>query len=63
MPDKRETEEARNEQARRADVERELAEHAPEPAERNAHERRADKATYLREKLEEQARAPDKPDE
>ena len=34
-----------------------------QPDERQAHERRADKADYLREKLEEQSDAPDAPDE
>ncbi|HWE32661.1 MAG TPA: hypothetical protein VG410_04200 [Solirubrobacteraceae bacterium] len=59
MPDKREAERLRDEQARREETERELAEEAPEPAERAQHERRSEKADYLREKLEEQADSPD----
>ena len=59
MPEKRETERLRDEQARREETERELAEEAPGPAEQAAHERRSEKADYLREKLEEQADSPD----
>ena len=59
MPDDKETERLREEQRRRARREEDLAETADEPDERLAHERRADKAEYLREKLEEQADAPD----
>lgn len=59
MPDEKETERLREEQRRRARREEELAKAADEPDEREAHERRADKADYLREKLEEQAEAPD----
>jgi hypothetical protein len=54
-----ETERLREEQRRRAHREGELAESTDLPDERHAHERRADKAEYLREKLEEQADAPD----
>ncbi len=59
MPDKRENERLREQQERRSEDEHELAERSPEPDERHEHERRADKAEYLREKLEEQADAPD----
>ncbi|HET7051962.1 MAG TPA: hypothetical protein VFI54_27070 [Solirubrobacteraceae bacterium] len=59
MPDEEETERLREEQRRRARREAELAESTGPPDERQAHERRADKADYLREKLEEQADAPD----
>ncbi len=45
----------REEQARRAEREAELAEETPAEGERRTHERRADKADYLREKLQEQA--------
>jgi hypothetical protein len=60
MPDESENEELRRREAQRA---REEARLADQPAttddERRAHERRSDKAEYLREKLEEQAEAPD----
>jgi hypothetical protein len=59
MPDKRETERLREQQERRSGDERRLAERSEEPEERHQHERRADQAEYLREKLEEQADAPD----
>jgi hypothetical protein len=59
VPDDKETERLREEQRRRARREEELAETADEPDARHAHERRAEKADYLREKLEEQADAPD----
>ena len=59
MPDEKETERLREEQRRRARREDELAQTADQPDERQAHERRADKADYLREKLEEQSDAPD----
>ena len=49
------TEELRAVQADRAADERERAEEAQEPAEERAHERRAEKADYLRAKLDEQA--------
>ena len=51
------TEELRAVQADREEAERERAEEAAEPAEARAAERRADKAAYLREKLDEQAEA------
>jgi hypothetical protein len=49
------TEEMRIVQAGRADDERRRADEAEEPEAVRAHERRADKAAYLREKLDEQA--------
>lgn len=60
MPDNEQTERLREEQRRRAAEEVELAETTDVPDERRAHERRADKADYLRKKLEEQADAPEK---
>jgi hypothetical protein len=59
LPDEKETERLREEQRRRARREGELAETSDDPDERHAHERRAAKADYLREKLEEQANAPE----
>jgi hypothetical protein len=59
MPDQHESAKRRNEQARRAEHERELAREDLPEEERHAHERRAEKAEYLREKLEEQRQAPD----
>lgn len=50
--------ELRREQADREQAERERAEQASTPAEEHAAERRADKAAYLREKLDEQAAHP-----
>lgn len=60
MADEKQTDRLREEQRRRADREAELAESTDLPDEREAHERRSDKADYLREKLDEQADAPDK---
>jgi hypothetical protein len=62
VPDDEETERLREEQRQRARREGELAETTDQPDERRAHERRADKADYLREKLDEQADAPDEGD-
>lgn len=59
MPDQSETERLRIAQERRARQEREDAEQATEDEERLAHTRRAAKAAYLRDKLEEQAKSPD----
>lgn len=59
MPDKDESKRLRDQQARRSEEESELAERAPDDEERQTHERRAEKADYLREKLEEQRRTPD----
>ena len=60
MPDQSETDRLRATQERRARTEQEEAERALDDEERLAHERRADKAAYLRDKLDEQAQAPDK---
>ena len=49
------TEELRAVQAEREKAERELADRAPDPRDERAHERRAERAAYLREKLDEQA--------
>ena len=55
-----ETEELRVEQLARARREHAHARAADEPAEQRAHERRADKAAYLKEKLDERAEAEDR---
>jgi hypothetical protein len=55
------TEALRLQQLQREHAERERAEQAPTEAEERAAERRADKAAYLREKLDEQAQHPDDP--
>jgi hypothetical protein len=52
-----ETEELQRRQGQREAAERREAETATEDAETAQHERRADKAAYLREKLEERAQA------
>src|SRR4051794_24186311 len=52
-----ETQELRAQQARRERTERREAAVADDPAEEHAHTRRADKAAYLREKLEARAEA------
>jgi hypothetical protein len=49
------TEELHVEQIDRESAERTQAQEAAEPAEREAHERRAERAAYLREKLGERA--------
>ncbi len=49
------TEELRAIQDERENAEREMAERAPGPDAEHAHKRRADRAAYLRDKLEEQA--------
>jgi hypothetical protein len=59
MPDEAENERLRDRQRRDAQREAELAERSDDPDERQTHERRSDKAEYLREKLEDQAQAPD----
>jgi len=51
------TQELRVEQFRREDVEREQADAAPDEQAEAQHERRADKAAYLREKLDDRAEA------
>jgi hypothetical protein len=56
-PDDPTTEELKAVQVDRERTERELEKEAAEEAERRAHARRADKASYLAEKLDEQAEA------
>ena len=58
MPDPK-TEEMRLEQANREQAEHEQAEEATDPAEERTHERRSQRAAYLRSKLEERARSED----
>ncbi len=53
------TEQLRAVQADRERAEQERAEDAGAPAEKRAHERRAERAAYLRSKLDEQAEALD----
>jgi hypothetical protein len=55
--DEPKTGELRQTQEHKVTEERELAERASEPAEERQHERRADKAAYLKEKLAERERA------
>ena len=52
-----ETQELSTDQLRREAIERERARHAEDETEQTAHARRADKAAYLREKLDERAQA------
>jgi hypothetical protein len=52
-----EAEDLQGEQRRRAELEAEAAEVADEPEEAAAHERRAEKAAYLEEKLAERRRS------
>jgi hypothetical protein len=54
-----ETQELRLEQQRRERAEREEADESTQEREAHAHERRADRAAYLREKLDERARSED----
>jgi hypothetical protein len=61
MPDPK-TEEMQLEQLQRERTEREQADEATEGAEEHAHERRADRAAYLKRKLEERARSEDEAD-
>ncbi|HEY6694250.1 MAG TPA: hypothetical protein VI006_15475 [Solirubrobacteraceae bacterium] len=58
MPDPK-TEELRIEQIQRERSEREQAGDAVEPAEEKTHERRADRAAYLKSKLDERAKSED----
>ncbi|MEA2473414.1 MAG: hypothetical protein QOE06_1329 [Thermoleophilaceae bacterium] len=51
------TQEMRIEQLQRERVEREAADEGVTPEDTEQHERRAEKASYLREKLEERARS------
>jgi hypothetical protein len=52
-----ETEELRVEQQQRERAERDRARETEQAADERAHERRADRAAYLREKLDERARS------
>jgi hypothetical protein len=61
MPDPK-TEELQLEQLQRERAERDQAGDAPEPEEEKTHERRADRAAYLRDKLAERARSEDEAD-
>jgi hypothetical protein len=56
MPDPK-TEELRIEQIERERAEREQAGSSSEPAEERTHRRRADRAAYLKEKLDERAKS------
>ena len=58
MPDPR-TEEMRLEQLQRERKERDQADDASEGTEERTHERRADRAAYLKRKLDERARSED----
>jgi hypothetical protein len=62
MPPDPETREMQIEQTRREQAHRHAAEDATEEHEVESEERRAEKAAYLREKLEERARAEDEAD-
>jgi hypothetical protein len=59
MPDEKDTQRLRDLEAELAEREEELAEESVDEAERRTHERRSDKAAYLRDKLDEQRRSPD----
>jgi hypothetical protein len=56
MPDPK-TEELRIEQVQRELAEREQAKDSAEPAEERTHERRADRAAYLKKKLDQRAKS------
>jgi hypothetical protein len=58
MPDPK-TEEMQLEQLDKERAEREQADEASEPADEHTHERRADRAAYLRDKLDERAKSED----
>jgi hypothetical protein len=58
MPDPK-TEEMRLEQIKRERAERDHARDAGEPADEKAHDRQAERAAYLREKLDERAKSED----
>ena len=58
MPDPK-TEEMQLEQLQRERSERDQADEAVDPTEGRTHERRAERAAYLREKLAERARSED----
>ena len=51
------TEELRLEQIQRERAEREQAAESPEPAEEKTHRRRAERAAYLKQKLDERAKS------
>ncbi len=59
MPDP-ETQELRVEQVKRVVEEKRRAEQAEEPADTAAHERRAERAAYLKRKLDERAKSEDR---
>lgn len=59
MADDLSTQELKAIQEERTEAEHKAAAQAPEPAEERTHGRRADKAAYLAEKLEEQAESLD----
>lgn len=61
MSEEHDTAELRAREAEKAAEEARLARGADEDEERKTHERRAEKASYLAEKLSEQERAPDEP--
>jgi hypothetical protein len=61
-PEDQQTEELRISQAEREEAERELARSAPVADEAAQHQRRAEKASYLRQKLEERAESERKDD-
>jgi hypothetical protein len=61
MPDD-ETEELRVEQVKRAREERARASEADQPADERAHERRAERAAYLKQKLDERAESEERVD-
>ncbi len=58
-----ETDELRVEQLQRQREERERAREADQPAEERAHERRAERADYLKRKLDERAESEERVDE
>jgi hypothetical protein len=58
MPDPK-TEELQVETVQRELAERDQARDASDPTEEHTHERRADRAAYLREKLDERAKSED----
>jgi hypothetical protein len=58
-PDEPTTQELKALQTDRERAEREMAETASEEAEKRTHKRRADRASYLADKLREQAEKPD----
>jgi hypothetical protein len=61
MPDPK-TEEMQLDQLRKEREERERADETDDPTEEHTHERRADRAAYLKDKLDERARSEDEAD-